>query len=138
MRNRQLVAAWAYEKGKKENVIEKVTRDGNTYFDIKDYDKLRGLFGELLKEIQRIKSQGDAKAGKALVEGYGVKVDPALHQEVLDRSAKLNSPPYGGFINPKLVPVTDASGNITDVKIEYPDDFTQQMLEYGREFGFLK
>lgn len=138
MRNRQLVALWAYEMGKKDNVIEKVTRDGKTYFDIKDYDKLRGLFGELLKEIQRIKSQGDAKAGKALVENYGVKVDPAIHKEVLDRSEKLNMPPYGGFINPKLVPVTDANGNITDVKVEYPDDFTNQMLEYAKDFGFLK
>ncbi len=138
MRNRQLVALWAYEMGKKDNVIEKVTRDGKTYFDIKDYDKLRGLFGELLKDIQRIKSQGDAKAGKALVENYGVKVDQAIHQEVLSRSEKLNMPPYGGFINPKLVPVTDAQGNITDVKLEYPDDFTKQMLEYAKEFGFLK
>lgn len=138
MRNRQLVALWAYEMGKKDNVIEKVTRDGKTYFDIKDYDKLRGLFGELLKEIQRIKSQGDAKAGKALVENYGVKVDQAIHKEVLARSEKLNMPPYGGFINPKLVPVTDANGNITDVKLEYPDDFTNQMLEYAKEFGFLK
>jgi dipeptidyl-peptidase-3 len=138
MRNRQLVALWAYEMGKKDNVIEKVTRDGKTYFDIKNYDKLRVLFGELLKEIQRIKSVGDAKAGKALVENYGVKVDPAIHKEVLDRSAKLNMPPYGGFINPKLVPVTDANGNITDVKLEYPDDFTAQMLEYAKEFGFLK
>ncbi|MCC6724751.1 MAG: dihydrofolate reductase [Saprospiraceae bacterium] len=138
MRNRQLVALWAYEKGKKDNVIEKVTRDGKTYFDIKDYAKLRVLFGDLLKEIQRIKSQGDAKAGKALVENYGVKVDPAIHKEVLERSSKLNIPPYGGFINPKLVPVTDAKGKITDVKVEYPDDFTKQMLEYGKEFGFLK
>ncbi|MBI5915656.1 MAG: dihydrofolate reductase [Bacteroidetes bacterium] len=138
MRNRQLVALWAYEMGKKNNVIEKVTRDGKTYYDIKDYEKLRGLFGELLKEIQRIKSQGDAKAGKALVENYGVKVDPALHQEVLARAEKLNLPPYGGFINPRLVPVTDAQGNITDIKVEYPDDFTRQMLEYGEKYSFLK
>lgn len=138
MRNRQLVALWAYEMGKKEGVIEKVTRDGKTYFDIKDYNKLRVLFGELLKEIQRIKSQGDAKAGKALVENYGVKVDQAIHKEVLARSEKLNLPPYGGFINPKLVPVVDTKGNVTDVKLTYPDDFTQQMLEYARDFGFLK
>ena len=138
MRNRQLVAAWAYEMGKKDKVIEKVSRDGKTYFDIKDYEKLRKLFGELLKEIQRIKSQGDAKAGKALVENYGVKVDQAIHKEVLARSEKLNLPPYGGFINPRLVPVTDAKGNITDVKVEYPDDFTKQMLEYAKQFGFLK
>ncbi len=138
MRNRQLVSLWAYEMGKKDNVIEKVTRDGKTYFDIKDYNKLRVLFGELLKEIQRIKSQGDAKAGKALVENYGVKVDQAIHKEVLARSEKLNLPPYGGFINPKLVPIVDVKGNVTDIKVTYPDDFTKQMLEYGREFGFLK
>ena len=138
MRNRQLVAGWAYEMGKKDNVIQKVSRDGKTYFDIKDYGKLRVLFGELLKEIQRIKSKGDAKAGKALVEGFGVKVDPAIHKEVLARAEKLNLPPYGGFINPRLAPVTDAKGNISDVKVEYPDDFTAQMLEYGKLFGFLK
>ncbi len=138
MRNRQLVALWVYEMGKKENVIEKVSRDGKTYYDIKDYEKLRKLFGELLKEIQRIKSQGDAKAGKALVENYGVKVDPAIHKEVLARSEQLNLPPYGGFINPRLVPVMDEKGNITDVKVEYPDDFTKQMLEYAKQFGFLK
>jgi len=138
MRNRQLVAMWAYEKGKKDNVIEKVTRDGKTYFDIKDYNKLRVLFGDLLKEIQRIKSQGDAKAGKALVENYGVKVDQAIHQEVLARAEKLNMPPYGGFINPRLVPVMDSKGEITDVKVEYPDDFTKQMLEYAEKFSFLK
>jgi dipeptidyl-peptidase-3 len=137
MRNRQLVANWAYQMGQKDNVIEKVTRDGKTYFDIKDYDKLRALFGELLKEIQRIKSQGDFEAGKALVENYGVKVDPALHAEVLARAEKLNIPPYGGFINPRLVPVEDGSGNISDIKVEYPDDFTKQMLEYAEKYSFL-
>jgi dipeptidyl-peptidase-3 len=137
MRNRQLVALWAYEKGSKDGVIEKVVKDGKTYFDIKDYDKLRVLFGELLREIQRIKSQGDFAAGKALVENYGVKVDAALHQEVLQRSEKLKIPPYGGFINPRLVPVTDDKGNITDVKVEYPDDFVQQMLEYSKKYSFL-
>ncbi len=138
MRNRQLVASWAYEMGKKDNVIEKVSKGGKTYFKINDYMKLRVLFGDLLKEIQRIKSQGDAKAGKALVETYGVKVDQAIHQEVLARSEKLNLPPYGGFINPRLVPVSDANGVITDVKLEYPDDFTKQMLEYAKNYGFLK
>ena len=137
MRNRQLVALWAYEMGKKDNVIEKVTKDGKTYFEIKEYEKLRALFGELLREIQRIKSQGDFEAGKALVENYGVKVDPALHKEVLERSEKLNIPPYGGFINPSLVPVTDDQGNITDIKVEYPDDFTKQMLEYAEKWSFL-
>jgi dipeptidyl-peptidase-3 len=137
MRNRQTVAAWAFERGKAENVIEKVSRDGKTYFDIKDYDKLRSIFGELLSEIQRIKSTGDFKAGKALIEGYGVQVDKAIHDEVLARSEKLKIPPYGGFINPRLVPVTDSKGNITDIKIEYPDDFTKQMLEYAEKYSFL-
>ncbi|MEP0367488.1 MAG: dihydrofolate reductase [Cyclobacteriaceae bacterium] len=137
MRNRQAVAGWAYENGKAENVIEKVVKDGKTYFIINDYDKLRTLFGELLREIQRIKSQGDYEAGRALIENYGVKVDEALHQEVLDRYAKLKSAPYGGFINPELVPVTNDAGEITDVEVNYPMDFTQQMLKYGEQFSFL-
>ncbi|MCB0522055.1 MAG: dihydrofolate reductase [Lewinellaceae bacterium] len=137
MRNRQMVANWAYQMGKKDNVIEKLTRDGKTYFEIHDYEKLRMLFGELLKEIQRIKSQGDFEAGKALVENYGVKVDKALHAEVLARSEKLNIPPYGGFINPRLVAEKDGTGNITDIKVEYPDDFTKQMLEYAEQYSFL-
>ncbi len=137
MRNRQMVALWAYEMGKKDNVIEKIVRDGKTYFKINDYEKLRGLFGDLLREIQRIKSQGDFAAGKALVEDYGVKVDQALHQEVLTRSEKLNIPPYGGFINPRLVTVLDDSGDIMDIKVEYPDDFTRQMLEYAQKYSFL-
>ena len=138
MRNRQMIARWAYEKGMKDNVIEKKVRDSKTYFVINDYDKLRELFGELLREVQRIKSQGDFEAGKALIENYGVKVDPELHQEVLARYATLNSSPYSGFLNPELVPVTDADGNITDVKVEYPDDFTEQMLGYSERYGFLK
>lgn len=137
MRNRQLVAKWAYEKGKADNVIEIAQRDGKTYIDIKDYDKLRQLFGELLREIQRIKSQGDFEAGKSLVETYGVKVDQYLLKEVLARAEKLNMPPYGGFINPRLVPVTDDQGNITDIKVEYPEDFTQQMLEYAAKYSNL-
>lgn len=135
MRNRQLVAAWVYEKGQAENVIEKKEKEGKTYFVINDYEKLRVLFGDLLKEIQRVKSEGDYEAGMALVENYGVKVDPAIHQEVLDRSAKLDIPPYGGFINPKLVSVEE-DGKIVDVKVEYPSDFTKQMLEYGKEYSF--
>ncbi|MCB0649767.1 MAG: dihydrofolate reductase [Saprospiraceae bacterium] len=138
MRNRQLVASWAFEKGKADNVVERVTRDGKTYFKINDYQKLRGYFGDLLREIQRIKSEGDYEAGRALVENYGVKVDQALHAEVLERAEKLNIPPYGGFINPKLVPITDANGEITDIKVEYPDDFTAQMLEYAKDYSFLK
>ena len=136
MRNRQLVAKWVYEKGKKDNLIEKVKKDGKTYFVIRDYDKLRTLFGELLKEIQRIKSQGDYQAAKELVENYGVKIDQQLHKEVLDRYAKLNIPPYKGFINPKLVPVMEGD-KIIDVKIEYPTDFLQQMLDYGKNYGYL-
>lgn len=136
MRNRQMVAAWAYEKGKAENVIEKKVENGKTYFVINDYLKLRVLFGELLKEIQRIKSQGDYKAGRALIENYGVKVDQALHKEVLERYAKLNLAPYQGFIQPKLVPVIE-NGKITDVKIEYPKDFVKQMLDYGKNYSYL-
>ena len=136
MRNRQMVAAWAYEKGKAENVIEKKVRDGKTYFVVNDYDKLRKLFGDLLREIQRIKSKGDYKAGRDLIENYGVKIDQALHKEVLDRYSKLNIAPYAGFIQPKLTPVMQ-DGKIIDVKIEYPADFTTQMLEYGTNYGLL-
>ena len=137
MRNRQMIAQWAYEKGLEENVIEKRVRESKTFFVINDYEKLRGLFGELLKEIQRIKSQGDYEAGKALIENYGVKVDQELHQEVLTRYAKLKSSPYSGFINPELVPVTDEEGNITDVTVTYPNDFMKQMLSYSERYGFL-
>ncbi len=136
MRNRQLIAKWAYEKGMNDRVIEKKVRDGKTYFVINDYDRLRTLFGELLKEIQRIKSEGDYNAGKNLVETYGVKVDPELHKEVLERYKKLNIAPYAGFINPVLIPVVDGD-RIIDVKIEYPDDFTKQMLNYAKEYSFL-
>ncbi len=137
MRNRQLVAGWAYEKGKKDNVIEKKVKDGKTYFVINDYEKLRVLFGELLKEIQRIKSEGDFEGGKKLVETYGVKVDQALLKEVLERYKKLGDKPYKGFIQPRLVATKDASGKITDVKVEYPDNFLGQMLEYGKNYSFL-
>jgi dipeptidyl-peptidase-3 len=137
MRNRSMVAHWVYEKGQAENVIAEVKRDGKTYYDIQDYDKLRTLFGELLKEVQRVKSQGDYEAGKNLIENYGVQVDPTIHEEVLARAEKLNIPPYGGFINPRLVPVTDDAGEITDIKVEYPDDFTKQMIEYGNKYSFL-
>ncbi len=136
MRNRQMVALWAYEKGKHENVIEKKFENGKTYFVVTDYNKLHVLFGELLKEIQRIKSQGDYKAGKDLIENYGVKVDLALHKEVLDRYSKLAMAPYQGFIQPKLTPVMK-DGKITDVKVEYPKSFTDQMLEYGKTYNYL-
>ncbi len=136
MRNRALIAHWAYEKGKKDNVVAFVTKNGKTYVQVNDYNKLRDLFGQLLKEIQRIKSEGDYNAGKNLVENYGVKVDARLHKEILERFAKLNIKPYRGFIQPKLVPVM--SGNdITDVKVEYPDNFFTQMMEYGKNYGFL-
>ena len=136
MRNRQLIAAWAYEKGHEKNVIEKVVGDGKTYFVIRDYDALRGLFGELLREIQRIKSEGDYDAGKALVETYGVKIDPAIHREVLARVEPLDIASYSGFMQPTLVPVEE-DGEIIDVKIEYPDDFPGQMLEFEKNYSFL-
>lgn len=137
MRNRQWVSAWVYEKGMADSVIVKVVRDGSTYYDIRDYDMLRGLFGDLLREVQRIKSQGDGAAGKALVENYGVKVDPAIHKEVLERAAKIKTAPYAGFIQPEMVPVMDADGRLTDVKLEYPEDFVKQMLHYGEKHSFL-
>ncbi len=136
MRNRALVARWAYEKGKKDNVVAMITRDGKTYVQVNDYGKLRQLFGELLKEIQRIKSEGDYNGGKNLVENYGVKVDAKLHKEILARFAPLGIKPYRGFIQPKLVPVMNGE-EITDVKIEYPDNFFAQMLEYGKNYAFL-
>ena len=136
MRNRQLIAAWAYERGLDENVIEKIVDNGKTYFVIRDYDALRGLFGDLLREIQRIKSEGDYEAASALVETYGVRVDQAIHKEVLDRVAPLNIAAYAGFIQPRVVPVEE-NDEIVDVKIEYPIDFPAQMLEYEKEYSFL-
>lgn len=136
MRNRALNAYWAYEKGKAENVVEFVKKDNKTYVKINNYEKLRELFGQLLREIQRIKSEGDYAAGKALVETYGVKVNQELHKEVLDRYAKLGTKPYSGFIQPKLVPVKQGD-KITDVKVEYPQNFFAQMLEYGKNYGYL-
>ncbi len=137
MRNRLWVSAWAYERGKADSVIVKVVRDGNTFYDIRDYNKLRGIFGELLREVQRIKSQGDYKAGKALVENYGVKVDPAIHAEVLRRAEKIKTKPYAGFIQPEMEAMTDKDGNITDVKVSYPKDFIGQMLRYAQKHSFL-
>ena len=136
MRNRQLIASWAFEKGAANNVIEKRVRDGKTFFVVNDYQKLRTLFGQLLRELQRIKSEGDFAAGQALIEGYAVKVDEELHQEVLSRYAKLNLAPYSGFVNPKLEAVYQGD-KITDVKISYPDNFQEQMLEYGKDYGLL-
>lgn len=136
MRNRQLISKWAFEKGKSENVIEKKVRDGKTYFVINDYNKLRQLLGQLLREVQRITSEGDYEAAKYLVETYGIKIDKNLHKEVLDRYAKLNIAPYKGFINPVLTPIFDGE-KIIDVKIEYPDDFLEQMLYYDQHYSFL-
>ncbi len=136
MRNRQLIAKWCYEKGMPEKVIEKKVINGKTFFVINDFEKLRKIFGELLCEIQRIKSTGDYEAGKILVEKYGVAVDSVLHREVLDRVAKLNLAPYGGFVNPLIVPVVQ-NYQIVDVKIEYPDDYVKQMMDYSENYSFL-
>jgi dipeptidyl-peptidase-3 len=134
MRNRQLVSAWAYEKGLNDNVIEKIKKDNKTYYVINNYKKLRVLFGDLLREIQRIKSEGDYEAGKNLIENYGVKVDQELHKEVLERNSKFTSAPYSGFINPELVPVKDNAGNIIDIKIQQPKSFSSQMLSYSKNY----
>lgn len=136
MRNRQLNAAWVFEKGKADNVVEMVKKDGKTYVKINNYEKLRDLFGQLLKEIQRIKSEGDFKAGAALVENYGVKVDQDLLKEVKDRFAKLNVAPYKGFVQPKLTPVIE-NDKIVDVKVSYPDNWLNDQLERGKNYGFL-
>lgn len=136
MQNRKLIADWCYEKGRAENVIEKKVRDGKTYFVINDFTKLRGLFGDLLAEIQRIKSEGDYEAGKALVQNYAVNIDPALHKEVLERYASLDLKPYRGFINPEIVPVVD-DGKVVDYKIVYGDDFIEQQLYYGKKYRTL-
>ncbi len=138
MRNRKLIAEWAYKHGKADNVIELVVRDGKTFIQINDYDALRNLFGELLVEIQRIRSTGDYAAACEIVEKYAVKVDPAIHKEVLDRYAKLDIAPYKGFINPLYTAVRDEQGNITDVTISYPEDFVEQMLRYSRDYNGLK
>lgn len=137
MRNRQLIAAWILENGKKDKVVELVKKKGKTYVKINDYKKMRGLIGKLLAEIQRIKSEGDYKAGAALINKYAVKVDQKLHKEVLERFSKLDIPPYRGFINPVYVPVYDNQGNITDVKLTYGEGYTDQMLRLSRDYGTL-
>ena len=137
MQNRKLIAEWCYENGLKDNVIEKRVRDGKTYFVVNDYEALRGLFGKLLAEVQRIKSEGDYAAGKALVEKYAVDIDPALHKEVKERYDRLGLKPYGGFVNPEIVPVTDQDGKTVDYRIEYTDDYLGQMLLYGKEYSTL-
>ena len=137
MRNRKLIAEWCYEKGKAENVIEIVKKDGKSYIVVNDFVRLRELFGELLCEVQRIKSEGDYEAGKALVENYAVKVEPTLHAEVIARNKALNIEPYGGFVNPEYTPVYDKKGRIIDVKISYPTDYVQQHLDYGKNYSVL-
>ncbi len=137
MRNRQLISKWVFEKGQPDNVIELVKRDGKTFIKINDYTKMRELIGQLLAEVQRIKSEGDYAAGAKLVETYAVKVDPELHKEVLDRYAKLDIAPYRGFVNPVYTPVTDKDGNITDVTITYGEDYLPQVLRYSRDYRTL-
>ncbi len=137
MRNRKLIAEWAYEHGRKDNVVEYVMRDGKTFIRINDYNKLRDLFGQLLHEVQRIKSEGDYEAGRNLVEKYAVKVDQKIHREVLDRYSHLNIAPYKGFVNPIYTPTYDANGEITDIKVSYTEDYIPQMLRYSRDYSFL-
>ena len=136
MQNRKLIADWCYEKGLENNVIEKKVRDGKTYFVVNDFEALRGLFGELLAEVQRIKSEGDYEAGKALVETYAVNIDPELHKEVKERYAALNLRPYGGFLNPEIVPVVK-DGEVVDYEIRYAENFIDQMMEYGQKYATL-
>jgi dipeptidyl-peptidase-3 len=137
MRGRAMVSHWVYEKGQPDNVISRLTKDGKTYFVVNDYQKLRALYGRLLAEVQRITSEGDYEAAKALIEDYGVRIDPELHKEVLDRYAKLNLAPYAGFVNPVYTPVVE-NGKIVDVKIDLTEGYVEQMLRYGRDYSFLK
>ncbi len=137
MRNRQWVSAWVFEKGKADNVIEKITRDGKTYFNINDYEKLHALFGELLRETQRIKSEGDYAAVEKLVESYGVKVDQTLHKEILERNKQFTAAPYSGFVNPVLVPKTNGNDEIESFTIEQPTTFAEQMLFYSKNYSNL-
>ena len=136
MRNRALIARWCFENGQKQHVIELLERKGKHYVKINDYDALRNLFGQLLKIVQRIKSTGDFQAGKELVEQYGVKIDPELHKEVLTRYQALNLAPYGGFVNPRIVPV-EKDGQVVDATVQYENNYVQQMLEYGEKFSLL-
>jgi len=137
MRNRQWVSAWSYSRGKEDNVIEQVKKDGKTYYNINDYERLREIFGELLRETQRIKSEGDFIAAQDLVEGYGVKVDQEIHAEILERNKQFKGAPYGGFVNPELTPVIDSSGEISDIELKYVKTFEYQMMKYSKDFGFL-
>lgn len=137
MRNRALIARWVYEQGKADHVVEFVRRDGKTYICIHDYEALRVLFGRLLAEIQRIKSEGDYAAAATLVEQYGVRIDPVLHQEIRERYARLGLAPYKGFINPVYTPVYDADGKLTNVTVSYTEGYATQMLRYSRDYSVL-
>ena len=138
MRNRQLIARYILDKGKKDKVVELVKKKGKTFVKINDYKKMRALIADLLAEIQRIKSEGDYKAGNDLINKYAVKVDPKLHKEVLERIQKLNIPPYRGFVNPKYNVTYDANGNITDITLDYTESYVDQMLRLSRDFSTLK
>jgi len=137
MRNRATISNWVIEQGKADKVVELKERDGKTYVVVNDYDKLRALFGQLLAELQRIKSEGDFEAGKNLVETYGVKVNPVLHKEVLSRYEALNLAPYKGFVNPVYKLVTDENGKVTDVTISYEENYVDQQLRYARQYSVL-
>lgn len=137
MRNRALVARWCYEKGRNNNVVELVCQNGKTYVRINDYEQLRGLFADLLAEIQRIKSEGDYTAARDIVENYAVNIEPALHDEILSRYNSLGIPPYKGFINPVLMAVTDDRDNIVDVTADYSESYEHQMLRYSKDYSTL-
>jgi len=137
MRNRALISNWVIEKGAANNVVAMQKRDDKSYVVVNDYEKLRQLFGELLTEVQRIKSEGDYEAGKNLVETYGVKVDPTLHQEVLTRYETLNIAPYKGFVNPVYKLVTDEKGKVTDVTVSYDENYVDQQMRYSRQYSVL-
>ncbi len=138
MVNRQWVSAWAFEQGEKGNVIEKIVKEnGNTYFNITDYEKLREIFGRLLRETQRIKSEGDFEAAKSLVEGYGVKVDQQIHKEVLKRNEQFTAAAYSGFVNPVLAPKLDENETIIDIIVNQPKSFEEQMIFYSKNYNFL-
>ena len=136
MRNRKMIAEWCYEQGRDERVIERIVENGKTYFVVNDFEKLRELFGRMLCEMQRIKSEGDYDAGAAMVERYAVQVEPELHREVLERYAALDIAPYGGFVNPEYE-LVEQDGRVVDVKIVYPNDYAGQMLHYSKDYSFL-
>ena len=137
MRNRQLIARWVFEQGAADKVVELKKRDGKTFVVINDYQQLRALFGKLLAEVQRIKSEGDYEAGRSLVENYGVKIDPVLHHEIRERYVRLHLSPYKGFVNPVMREVKDDSGHVTDITLDYTEGYAEQMLRYSRDYSYL-